>query len=135
MRYLVLVGLLAISACAGQSAARIAAREKAQADMRAAAVVANAQYWASDEGKRLKAKQDAEAQKLDDDRASLEERHRANEAAYAAKRNEFYRQLGSKPSDIAECRSRANAAFGTLSLKESIQDDCLTAISLRRRGL
>ena len=43
MRYLALVGLLAISACAG-SAERIAAREKAQAEAQAAWEAANARY-------------------------------------------------------------------------------------------
>lgn len=39
-----------------------------------------------------------------------------------------------KPSDVADCRSRANAAFGDLGTKYAVMNDCLRARKLRAAG-
>jgi len=49
-------------------------------------------------------------------------------------RQEALRLAAYQPSDVADCRSRANAAFAPLATKEAIMDDCLLASKLRRDG-
>jgi hypothetical protein len=44
------------------------------------------------------------------------------------------RYEGNRPSEVAECRSRGNAAFGDLVVKTLVMEDCLTAFRLRRQG-
>ena len=39
-----------------------------------------------------------------------------------------------RPSDVADCRSRGNAAFGNIDVKEHVMNDCLEARRLRRQG-
>lgn len=49
-------------------------------------------------------------------------------------RKEAIRLSAYAPSDVAECRSRGNASFGDLGLKQSVMDDCLEARRLRAAG-
>jgi hypothetical protein len=39
-----------------------------------------------------------------------------------------------RPSDVADCRSRANSVFGPIDTKEVVLQDCLEARRLRRAG-
>jgi hypothetical protein len=48
---------------------------------------------------------------------------------------ELQRRRGDKPSDVAECTSRANGVYGDIVRKMTVRDDCLEARRLRRRGL
>lgn len=53
---------------------------------------------------------------------------------YEFNRAEALRLSVYRPSDVAECRSRGNAAFGDIILKMMVMNDCLRARDLRRRG-
>jgi len=44
------------------------------------------------------------------------------------------RYEGNRPSEVAECRSRGNAAFGNTVVKTAVMEDCLEAYRLRRQG-
>ena len=44
------------------------------------------------------------------------------------------RYLGVRPSEIAECRSRANSGLMPGYQREAVLDDCLAARRLRRQG-
>lgn len=68
--------------------------------------------------------------------ARVEEEHQqVMRAAALYERQEAARLLRvNRPSEIAECRSRGNASFGSLALKISVMNDCLAARRLRREG-
>lgn len=56
----------------------------------------------------------------------------ARDMAYQRAETERYARF--RPSDVAECRSRGNATFGGIGIKEAVMDDCLRARELRRQG-
>lgn len=51
-----------------------------------------------------------------------------------SRRADTHRYDRFRPSDVAECRSRGNAAFGDIVTKTAVMEDCLRARELRRQG-
>lgn len=59
-------------------------------------------------------------------------RREARDIAHQRAMTERYARY--RPSDVADCRSRGNAAFGDIVVKQGVMEDCLRAQESRRQG-